>query len=87
MERGTIAGKKVNIPPGDPQLLPPDLRVVWDGWMILHISRSRGMGVDPVKMTDIESYCRIYEVQHVKDFVFFVINMDSYFLEQVAKAN
>ncbi|MEE8598473.1 MAG: hypothetical protein V3S69_02980 [Dehalococcoidales bacterium] len=69
----------------DPELLPPDLLVVWQSYGVLSGTRGRGFGAQPITLVEIEAYCRLHNVDDREDFVYFILALDAHWMDWVSK--
>jgi hypothetical protein len=56
-----------------------------DAFATLHSGRQSGMAANPILLSEIESYCRMYRVYDMDRFIRYIRVMDRSFIEYSAK--
>lgn len=64
-----------------------DLLDIRDAFIVLSPSRSAGMGIGCIPLTELESYIRLYEVDDIDRFIQLIRAMDADFVEQLNQRN
>ncbi len=64
-----------------------DVLDIRDAFIILSPSRSAGMGVGCIPLTELEAYIRLYEVDDIDRFLQLIRAMDAEFVEHINKRN
>lgn len=80
------SGKLEEILETEPEVWP-HLRWVWDAFFILHRTRQRGLGAQPIMLSEIESYCQLMDVtkDDWEDLLYYIQRLDEAWLSWAEK--
>ncbi len=62
------------------------LRWIWTGfWELCATRQSSGFGPCAILLTEIEAYCRINEIDELREFTYHICRMDVVWREEISK--
>ena len=80
------SGKLEEVLESEPEIWP-HLQWIWDAFFVLHRTRQRGLGAQPIMLNEIVAYCRLMGVSKDdwEDLIYYLQRMDEAWLSWAEK--